>query len=520
MKNTMNMILSRREFLKLGTSLPLVYSLSPVIKPADTQVNTSTKKNVLIILFDAFSAYHIPFHGYPRETTPNLNRLLDRATVYHNHISGGNFTYPGVASLLTGTFTWTSRAFNPSSGFIKDVRVYREQNIFGLFDQYYRFVYTHNLLAFKIIRGLIENIDGYANPEELFIDHDFFVDRFFSQDDDTASVAWLRGMRTKDDGTSYSLLLSSFYEILKRGKLNQYEEYYPRGIPFAREDSFYLLEDATDWTSAKLNELPQPFLSYFHFFPPHAPYHSRIDFVDAFKGDHLKVVEKPRHIFARDHRGSWDYDIYTRRLYDEFILFVDHEFGRLFNMLEKSGILENTWVIFTSDHGELFERGYRGHTHESLHQPVIQVPLLIFEPGQNSRRDVFVPTSAIDILPTILHLTEQAIPDWCEGKVLPPFRNDDQDHQRSVFALEAKRSPQFGKITPASAAIIKGDYKLTYYYDYPELKDIGPITELYNLKNDPEELNNLADEQADITAALLDELISRMDAANEPYLKD
>jgi len=511
---------SRRDFLKLGSLLPLAYALSPLEGSIKNSGNLADKQNVLIILFDAFSAYHIPFHGYPRETMPNMTRLLNRATVYHKHIAGGNFTYPGVASLLTGTYNWTNRAFNPTSGFIKEASVYREQNIFGLFDQYYRFVYTHNPFAFKIIREFLAQLDGYANPEELFLDHDFFVDNFFSKDDDVASIAWLRGMRSKDEGSAYSLLLSQFYEMYKQGNLSSYEKSYPRGVPNVREDSYFVLEDAIDWTHSQITGFPQPFLSYFHFFPPHAPYRTRIDFTDAFNGDGLKVIEKPDHVFATDHRGSLDYFIHKRRLYDEYILFVDHEFGRLFEMLEKSGILENTWVVFTSDHGELFERGYWGHINESLHQPIIQVPLIIFEPGQTTRKDVSLSTSAIDVLPTLLHLTGQPIPDWCEGEILPPYRNTELDPQRSVYSLEAKKSAQFGEITPASATIIKGEYKLTYYYDYDEIKDSGPIIELYNLENDPEEMNNLKNEKPEIAAALFEELTNQIDSANKPYLAD
>jgi arylsulfatase A-like enzyme len=512
--------LSRRDFIKLGALLPFAYSLSPIERTIKIPGQTPGKQNVLFILFDALSAYHLPFHGYPRETTPNLTRFLERATVYHNHIAGGNFTYPGVASLLTGAYTWTNRAFNPSTGFVKDVRVFRQQNVFGLFDQYYRFVYTHNPFAFKIIRDFLEELDDYVNPEELFLDHDFFVDNFFSNDDDTASIAWLQGMRSKAEGTSYSLLLSTFYELYKRGKLGNFAESYPRGVPSIREDSYFVLEDAIDWTPSQISAFPQPFLAYFHFFPPHAPYRTRKEYVDAFRGDGLKVIEKPEHVLARPSSGSWDYFLLKRRLYDEFILLVDHEFGRLFNILENSGVLDNTWVILTSDHGELFERGYWGHMHASLHHPVLKIPLIIFAPGQTSRNDIFVPTSAVDVLPTLLHVTDQPIPDWSEGEVLPPFRKDELDSQRSIFALEAKKSAQFGEITPASSTIIKGNYKLHYYYGYDELKDIGSVVELYDIENDPEEMNNLKDIKTDVASELLNELINRMESANAPYLDD
>ena len=89
--------------------------------------------------------------------------------------------------------------------------------------------------------------------------------------------------------------------------------------------------------------------------------------------------------------------------------------------MEESGMLENTWLIFTSDHGEMFERGINGHMTVCQHEPVMKIPLIIFEPGQTTRRDVYTPTNSVDVLPTLLHLTGQPVPDWVEGEVyIPP----------------------------------------------------------------------------------------------------
>ncbi len=64
------------------------------------------------------------------------------------------------------------------------------------------------------------------------------------------------------------------------------------------------------------------------------------------------------------------------------ILYADKEFGRFFDYLDSSGLLDNTWVVLTSDHGEMFERGIDGHDTEVLYEPVIRIPLMIFEPGR------------------------------------------------------------------------------------------------------------------------------------------
>jgi len=66
-----------------------------------------TGPNVLVIVFDTLSAAHTSVDGYPRRTTPHLERFAERATVYHRHHSAGNFANPGTASLLTGAYPWS-----------------------------------------------------------------------------------------------------------------------------------------------------------------------------------------------------------------------------------------------------------------------------------------------------------------------------------------------------------------------------------------------------------------------------
>ncbi|HVN15826.1 MAG TPA: sulfatase-like hydrolase/transferase, partial [Anaerolineales bacterium] len=98
---------NRRDFLKLAGLTPLSFTAPRLIKGA----LPTGQKNVLVVVFDAFTASNMSLYGYPRQTTPNLTRLAERAIVYHNHYAGGNFTTPGTASLLTGTLPWTHRAF-------------------------------------------------------------------------------------------------------------------------------------------------------------------------------------------------------------------------------------------------------------------------------------------------------------------------------------------------------------------------------------------------------------------------
>jgi arylsulfatase A-like enzyme len=502
--------INRREFIKLAGLLPFSY-LSPTARP-NHSFHNGEPFNILIVVFDALSARHVSLYGYQRETMPNLARLADRAVVYHNHYAAGNYTYPGTTSLLTGTYPWTNRGFSPHVGIDE---AYNERSIFNAFNQHYRISYTHNPVAQSILNEFKPDIDKFKNRQELYLDHDLISGLLFKNDEDLASVAWSQGIIKRGNSATYSLFLSHLYEWYRQGIMNKFSDVYPRGIPNIRDDNFFLPEDAIDWTQEQLLELPQPFLGYFHYLPPHDPYFTRRDFTDVFKNDGYNPIRKPEHIFSRGR--SYEAIREDRRWYDEFILFVDSELGRLYRYLENTGILENTILVFTSDHGEMFERGITKHYNESLHQPVIQVPLLFFEPGRKSRQDIYTPTSAVDILPTLLHINGKDIPEWCDGQVLPPYSAQHQDSSRSVFAIEAKKNKRYKPISMGTLMIVKNQYKLTYYFGYEELKGQGPLFELYDILNDPEEMIELSGSHASLANDLYDELMAELQAADATY---
>lgn len=505
--------MNRREFLKLLGLLPLTY-YSSILKPRQPFTGLN-QANILIIVFDALSARHISLYGYQRETMPNLTRLAEKAIVYHNHYAANNYTYPGTTSLLTGTYPWTNRGFSPHVGIDE---AFIERNIFKAFDQHYRLSYTHNPVAQSILEKFRPDIQRFKNRQELYLDRDLISGLLFKNDEDLASVAWSQGIIKRGNSGRYSLFLTHIFEWIRQGKIKQFSDIYPRGIPNIRDDNFFLPEDAIDWTMETLLEIPRPFLGYFHYLPPHDPYFTRREFTDTFKNDGFNPIRKPEHIFSRGR--SYEAIREDRTWYDEFILFVDAEIGRLYRFLENSGILDNTYLIFTSDHGEMFERGITKHYHESLHQPVIQVPLLIFDPGMRkapTQTDITTPTSAVDILPTLLYLFGKEIPSWCEGKVLPPYGDTRSVSDHSVFAIEAKKNKRYKPISQGSLMIVKDQYKLTYYFGYKEIKGNGPLVELYDILNDPEEMNNLLKSKLGLANELYNELMTKIQTADDPY---
>jgi len=501
----------RRDFLKVGASMSLSLIGSPFLRLTQpVRKADPEKKNVLIIVFDAFSALHTSLYGYPRETTPNLTRLADRAIVYHNHYAAGNFTTSGTASLLTGVYPWKHRAFDL---FRPVVQTFATKNLFHAFDDYYRIAYTHNPVAARLLEQFSSSLDKNIPVEEFLLTNDGIVEKVFSKDDDAASVGWDRYLK-QEQGYGYSLFLSMLYRELRSSQLTSLKSQFPRGLPSIRGDNYFTLETVVTWLSSQAERFPQPFLGYFHFIPPHQPYSTRIEFYNRFQNDGFVSMEKEEDVFSEGE--SIEFSLRRRQQYDEYILYLDWEFGRLFDQLQATGLLENTWVILTSDHGELFERGIIGHNTPVLYEPVIRVPLMIFEPGRTTRADIYDQTSAVDLLPTLLKITGGRLPEWSDGNVLSPFSNDTKPLTRNIYALDSRDTASDSPLEEVALMMLEGENKLVYFSGYPELNDVERV-ELYNIAEDPEELNNLYTAQSKVGNRLLEKIKGKLAEVNRPY---
>jgi muconolactone delta-isomerase len=96
--------------------------------------------------------------------------------------------------------------------------------------------------------------------------------------------------------------------------------------------------------------------------------------------------------------------------------------------------------------------------------------------------------------------------------VLPGFGGN-QDHDRSIFTVDAKNNPSWAPLTRTTVSLTKNGKRLTYY-NYPgEWQSF----ELYDLKEDPEELNDLYGARPAAARALQDELMQRLAEANAPF---
>ena len=503
--------LNRRSFLKLAgaaASAALMPRLISQLGPRPEQAGASAS-NIIILLFDAMSAANLSVYGYPRPTASSLERFAQRATVYHSHLAGGNYTIPGTASLLTGSYAWTHRAIN-YGGQVKSALL--ENNLFhALGNDYHRLAFGQNVWAQFLLTQFVADIETFLSSG-AFGKLDYLLGNYFPNDRNMA-VRALDDFIFKMEREPASLVFGPLQRALYfRESARLTSEGYPRGLPQnVNYPIYFRLEDIFGGLASLFRSLPSPFFTYLHLFPPHAPYRASEKFYGKFI-DGWIPARKPVHRLGD---GLPNAVVRTaRRSYDEYVASLDWEFGRLLDAMEQAGTLENSYLVVTSDHGEMFERGEKAHATVLLYDPIVHIPLLISAPGQQTRRDVYSPTHAVDVLPTLLHLAGKPVPSRAEGKLLPGLGGT-EDMERSIFTLDAKNSPAFQPLKRATVAMQKGNYKLIYYTGY-EPED---TFELYDLDADPEELEDLYPAQPLIAGRMKEELLESLFDADKPYMK-
>lgn len=479
------MTINRRDFLKI------MGGLLPAMKI--TTINSSWQDNgsptgkedlpsLLIIIFDALSAKHMSLYGYPRNTTPNISKFADQATVYHHHYSTSNFTTPGTASILTGTYPWTHRAYHING---QVTNSFTANNVFSLTNNSIssNWGYTENPLTYTLLYQYKRYLDELV-PLWITTFGNKNLQTIFQKDQNVALVESTLVQNTFGENPSTLLFWGAIKYIslaIKQTLLNRsFKAQYPRGVPNNNIGGYFFLEDAIDWLTEQIQKSPKPFLGYMHFYPPHNPYTTRYDFINLFRDDYVPVT-KPVHPLVENARPQEELNI-LRQQYDEYIAFVDAEFNRILSQVD-----ENTIIILTSDHGELFERGFWGHLTPLLYEPLIHVPLLIKTPGQKKRNDIHLATSHTDLLPTILQWYRLPIPQWIEGETLPPF--NERYTKRKLFAMHTSNSPKLDMSQIGTLAVIDYPWKFIYSFGNPAYQDKG---ELYNLTSDPEEMEDLS----------------------------
>lgn len=206
------------------------------------------------------------------------------------------------------------------------------------------------------------------------------------------------------------------------------------------------------------------------------------------------ILRFPLALQRSESRHRWGVRFATPELYQasvkgyyRLISGIDAAIGSMRETLGKLGLAENTIIVYSADHG-IFngEHGLAGKWYG--HEESIHIPLIIYDPRkpkaeQGQRRSAM--TLNIDLNPTVLELAGLRPNPAAQGRSLVPLLHDENASQRHVWFIE-HHFPYNGWI-PSSEGIRTERWKYLRYTD-----SAAPFEELYDLKDDPHETNNLA----------------------------
>ena len=352
---------------------------------------------VVLIVLDAAGAKHFGCYGYPRATTPHLDRLAKGAVLFERAYSPSAYTLPAVGSLLTGRY--------PDSHGIIDLPA--------------------KLPAAAITLAEVLRQGGYRTASLVGNHHagsPFGYDQGFGRHRIWKISGRLRALRDE----------------------RAYENYAENLVDAA----IRLLADQT---------AGQPFFLYLHLREPHGPYAPPEPYRSQFASAPIGSLSGSRRELIALEEGTLSQPAALERmvaLYDANLAYADAQVGRLLERLRRLGLYDSSWIIVTADHGESFlEHGTTRHS-TTVYEENIHIPLLMKLPaGTAAPTRVPQLASLIDLMPTVLAGVGLATPEGVEGIDLRPFLyGEPAARERSLYAITV---PQLD-----GAALIQARYKL------------------------------------------------------------
>ncbi len=275
---------------------------------------------------------------------------------------------------------------------------------------------------------------------------------------------------------------------------------------------------ALAWLSQKREK---PFCLFLWFIAPHAPFYRARRYLDLYNGapipkpitfdDDLKGYPgKPLAFKRADNKigttilGNDDPRSLEELVKDHYagVVSNDDHAGQVMAALERAGILDDTAIVISADHG-FFLGEWRFYDKRFMHEPSIRVPMAIRYP--RLIRPGLAPSEMalnIDLSPTVLELAGIKVPDWMQGQSLVAFmKGAPPASWRKDWLYEYYEYPGVEQVRP-QRGVRTVRYKLIHYFLPPQ------EFELYDLQEDPGELHNLADDPS--YAKLKNDLINRI----------
>jgi len=408
---------------------------------------------VVLVVVDTLRADHLGAYGYEkRDATPEIDRLAASGRVFERAWSTSPWTLPSFGSMYTGLLPSRHRA--------------------------------------GVVAGVV---DGRRGFEKL----------------GARAVTVAEALR--DGGFATAAIVNNPFLASDFGVDRGFDDYDHEGggnLKLRRAD--VVVDRALEWLDAHGSER---FFLVVHLFDPHMDYdpHESVrgTFTGAMPGNLALPISNLRALRANASRLGEDDREFIRAAYDEELLFVDRQVGRLFAGLERHGVLRDGLVLFTSDHGEeLFDHGGFEHGH-AMGEELLHVPLIAWggavAPGRTP-----TPVSTADVARTLLEATGVPVPEpsaeslGIGGRSLWP-------HLAAGDALEDEPLVAEGLLygPPELEALRVGRWKLVRAPG----EDAGPRTTLYDLVADPGERSNRAADEPARVAELARELNLRLAAA-------
>ncbi len=401
------------------------------------------KPNIVLLGIDSLRADHVRAHGYARNTTPHIDEFAKGGTLFEQNYSPHIPTTSAYANMLTGMDAFRTQ--------VVALRHKGEMNpgIRPLHAILKEACYTTTCVGFH--SPSVRDFDKY-------LDFD----------------GWGPG----PDGFSHKA------ENLNAVALPELE---------------------------RLANGDQPFYLFMRHMDPHSPYlppppFDRVfyqgDPFDPANGSMTPVMEfKP---FC-DFFASWMPEGVTDAkficaLYDGAIAYMDTCIQQIFARIETLGLVENTILVVTADHGETLDEHECWFDHHGTYDNTLHVPLIIRYPGKMPEgKRVRGYTKHFDLVPTILDLAGIKVKDKFDGKSLVPMAlGRVESHAPEFYFTECTWMRKHGWRTPEWKLIVALEPDFHY----------KPPVELYNLIEDPQELDNLAEKLPEVVQFLR----GRMDA--------
>ncbi len=471
-------------------------------------------KNLLFITADQWRSECLSVLGHPVVKTPNLDALAADGVLFRNHYAQCIPCGPSRASLYTGMYLQNHRSLE--NGTPLDAR------------------HTNMALEFRklgynsILVGYTDTTPDprlYSAGDPVLKTYEGILPGFnrvlamSSENFPEVWAAWLeeRGYQVPENPSDlYYAAVEGYPGTETRGKT-----YAP--APYSKEESETAF--VTD-KAEKFMRRPgaRPWFLHISYLKPHRPYlapepYNRLyhpDDVPDFQRASSPEEEAKQHPYLAYkleqtlNRGYYSAGVYPRdeksmrqlrATYYGLITEVDDNIGRIVALLKETGQYENTVIVFTSDHGvQLGDHHLLGQG--PYFDQTFHVPLIIRAPDEEKQQqrgrvvDAF--TENVDILPTSLDILEADIPIQCDGRSLVPFLvGETAEKFRTEVHWEVDfRYEELGiDFDECSLNVIRDEhYKFVHFAAMPDL--------LFDLKKDPEELQNLAEDPAYTAIAL------------------